>query len=56
MQTKIGKMYMNQIINQAKSADGSTDNVRRGFKGPQKPLDEVTCYKVCISNHVEVCQ
>lgn len=49
MQTKIGKMYMSQIIAQTRNIDGSNngDKKQGTFRGPHKPLDEVTCYKVC---------
>lgn len=49
MQTKIGKMYMSQIIAQTRNIDGSGANGDKKlgmFRGPHKPLDEVTCYKV----------
>lgn len=48
MQTKIGKMYMSQIIAQTRNIEGGTNNDKKSgaFRGPHKPLDEVTCYKV----------
>lgn len=48
MQTKIGKMYMQQIL------AGSDDPLKpdaeksRLFRTQPKPLEEVTCFKVCI--------
>lgn len=51
MQTKIGKMYMSQIIAQTRNLDGAGTNGDKKagmFRGPHKPLDEVTCYKVRI--------
>lgn len=46
MQTKIGKMYMSQIIAQTRNLDGANGDKKGMFRGPHKPLDEVTCYKV----------
>ncbi|EEB18546.1 hypothetical protein Phum_PHUM519370 [Pediculus humanus corporis] len=53
MQTKIGKMYMSQIIAQTRNIEGGTNNDKKSgaFRGPHKPLDEVTCYKCGLKGH-----
>ncbi|KAL0270976.1 UNVERIFIED_CONTAM: hypothetical protein PYX00_008231 [Menopon gallinae] len=52
MQTKIGKMYMSQIIAQTRNVDGANGDKKGGiFRGPHKPLDEVTCYKCGLKGH-----